>query len=215
MPQDSRGNKRRVRLTFTEEVLGSQPGSKEEFDGFFRDRAVAAMVKGGKSEDEAMDAARGEREDISADEALQRGKTVFPRTMDGRPCMYGYQLKGAFKDACSMMRRVPGSKSSKLTAYKKAIDGTLFVNERKVPFDVFGEMGECVRPLRASTPQGDRVALARSETIPAGSTLTFTVTCLDGRLWPTVEEWLNYFGVRGIGQWRNSGKGTCRWEYAD
>lgn len=208
-------NVRRVRLTFTDEVLGSQPGSKDEFDGFFQERAVKLMVDGGKTREEAEEEAAFEREAIEAEEAVSRGKTVFPRTMAGEPCMMGYQIKGAFKDACSMMRRVPGSRSSKLTAYKKVIDGTVFVNEKAVPFKLFGEMGECVRPLRASTPQGDRVALARSETIPAGSTLTFTVTCLDPRVWPTVEEWLNYFGVRGIGQWRNSGKGTCRWEYVD
>jgi hypothetical protein len=28
----------------------------------------------------------------------------------------------------------------------------------------------------------------------------------------TVKEWLNYGRVRGLGQWRNSGKGKFYWE---
>lgn len=223
-----RGCVRRVRLTLTEEALGSQPGSKTEFDGFFRDRAAKTIAEEAVrvdpetgeqlrySEDEANALVSQERSAISADDALDRGRTVFPRDEQGRPCMYGYQLKGAFKDACGMLRRVKGSKSSKLTAYRKIIDGLIFVDERMSPFVFdYHETEDCVRPLRASTPQGERVSIARSETVPAGSTITFTITSLEVSYWPTIEEWLNYFNRRGLCQWRNSGKGTCTWEYVD
>ncbi len=43
--------------------------------------------------------------------------TCFPRTEDGVPFCWDYQIKGFFKDACSALRRVPGSRSSKLTAF--------------------------------------------------------------------------------------------------
>ena len=98
-----------------------------------------------------------------------------------------------------------------LKAFKKEIDGLVFVSPRQIPFGNNGAMGMCQRPLRAQTPKGDRVALARSETVPAGATLTFSVTCLREGLIPCVEEWLEYGKLSGLGQWRNSGKGrfTC------
>ena len=34
--------------------------------------------------------------------------TVFPRTEDGRPFLYDYQIKGFFKDACGCLSRVAG-----------------------------------------------------------------------------------------------------------
>lgn len=223
-----RGCVRRVRLTLTEEALGSQPGSKSEFDGFFHDRAVRTIVdeavrvdpETGEqlrySEDEANVLVGQERGAISADDVLDRGKTVFPRDEQGRPCMYGYQLKGAFKEACGFLRRVKRSKSAKITAYRKVIDGLIFVDERMSPF-IFdsGEIGDCTRPLRANTPQGERVSIARSETVPAGATITFTIVSLEESFWPAIEEWLDYFNRHGLCQWRNSGKGTCTWEYVD
>ena len=64
----------------------------------------------------------------------------------------------------------------------------------------------------AQTAQGERISLANSETIPAGATIEFTVQCLvDGDM-DAVVEWLNYGKLRGMGQWRNSGKGRFNWE---
>jgi hypothetical protein len=57
--------------------------------------------------------------------------------------------------------------------------------------------------------QGDRVALARSETVPAGTTMDFSVTCLNDSMVPVVIEWLQYFRLHGLSQWRNSGKGRA------
>ena len=70
----------------------------------------------------------------------------------------------------------------------------------------------CERPLRASTPQGERVSIAKSESVPAGSTVEFEVTCLDPSLEGMVRECLDYGQLRGLGQWRNSGKGRYVWE---
>ena len=59
------------------------------------------------------------------------------------------------------------------------------------------------------------MALAESETIPAGSFIEFTIMTFDDGLWPTIDEWLQYGMYRGIGQWRNSGKGRFSYEYID
>ena len=38
------------------------------------------------------------------------------------------------------------------------------------------------------------------------------VTCLDPAHMAAVREWLDYGQLRGLGQWRNSGKGRFTWE---
>lgn len=84
---------------------------------------------------------------------------------------------------------------------------------REIPYDLHGlKMGYCERPLRASTPQGERVSIAKSENVPAGSTAEFEIECLDPGLEAMVRECLNYGTKRGLGQWRNSGKGRYEWE---
>ncbi len=114
------------------------------------------------------------------------------------------------KDENGKKRKV--NESSKMTAYKKIIDGLIFVSPRQIPIQMQGEMGACQRPLRATTMQGERVTLAMSEECPAGSTINFTVSCLSPEHVAAVREWLNYGYLRGLGQWRNSGKGKFVWE---
>lgn len=104
------------------------------------------------------------------------------------------------------------NESGKLTAYKKIIDGLIFVQPRKIPILFDGEMLDCQRPLRAQTMQGERVSLASSDEVPAGAVLTFDVECLDESHKAAVREWLDYGSLRGLGQWRNSGKGRFEWE---
>lgn len=193
---------KKVRLTFTEEVLGSMPNNPDIYREF-----IASKGPDAKSiEDEVAS--------LGADAVADKGTTVFPRLDDGTPYIYDYQVKGFFKDACGALRRATGSKSSKLKAYKKVIDGVVFVQERRIPYKVppSAASANCVRPLRAQTAQGERVALAESETVPAGAAIEFTIALLDDALWPTVAEWLAYGQLRGIGQWRNSGKGRFTWE---
>ena len=60
--------------------------------------------------------------------------------------------------------------------------------------------------------QGERVALANSETVPAGTWFECDVLAFDDSLWDAIEEWLNYGKFNGLGQWRSSGKGTFIWE---
>lgn len=138
--------------------------------------------------------------------------TVFPRDKDGNPFLYDYQVKGFFKDSCGVLRKVAGSDCSKVKAYKKEIDGLLFVYPRQIPLRFDGEVGRCERPLRASTAQGERVALSSSETAPAGTVIELEIEALTPSMMDIAVECLNYGLQRGIGQWRNSGKGRFTWE---
>lgn len=189
----------KVTLTFTEDVLGTVPQNKEIYEDY-----IASKSPNGTE-------ALAELETVAVDD---KGKTGFHRLPDGRPMLYDYVIKGFFKDACGSLWRVQDSLSKKVKAYKKIIDGLVFVGERQIPFTVNGEMGELQRPLRAQTAQGERVALAFSETVPAGSVLTFTLDILDDKTVPEelIREWLDYGKYRGIGQWRNASYGRFTYE---
>lgn len=190
----------KVRITFTEELLGtanSDPNIHSEF--------IASKAPDAPSREEEIEA-------LGADEVERKEMTVFPRNKEGQPIIWDYQIKGFFKDACGALRKVAGTESSKLKAYKKEIDGLIFPEPRQIPIIFDGKIGTCQRPLRASTAQGERVALANSETIPAGATIGFTVKCLCDSHLKAVIEWLNYGIYRGMGQWRNSGKGRFVWD---
>ena len=200
----------KVKLTFTEPVLGTWPSNQNIAREFIASKSPDAAT----IEDEVAA--------LGADAVADKGMTVFPRNEKGEPVLYDYQVKGFFKDSCGMLGRIGGksetgkkkavNESGKITAYKKVIDGLIFVEPRMIPLKFDGEIGDCQRPLRAQTAQGERVSLANSEEIPAGATCEFEVLCMDDSHEKAVLEWLDYGALRGIGQWRNSGKGRFTYE---
>ena len=192
----------RVRVTTTEEMLGTASANPEIHEEF-----IASKAPDAKSTEEEVAA-------VGAEEVFEKQMTVFPR-VDGRPIMWDYQWKGFMKDCCGALRKVPGTESSKIKAYKKEIDGLIFVMTRAIPIQFDGKIGKCQRPLRASTAQGERIALASSESIPAGAVMEFTIRCLFDGHEKAVREWLDYGALRGVGQWRNSSKGRFYWEELD
>lgn len=193
----------KVRITLTEEALGMMPNDKEIHETYIASKAPDAMTI---NEEVAA---------VGVEEVVEKTMTVFPKLEDGTPFFWDYQIRGCFKDAIGMLRKIKTYKCSKLTSYKKVVDGMIFINERKIPIVMSGPFGDCQRPLRADTMQGPRVALAHSESVPAGSTFTFTVNLLDDSLRDIIVECLDYGKLRGVGQWRNSGKGRYLWEELD
>ena len=190
----------KVRLTLTEGLLGTSPADTEIHSTYIASLAPDALSK---AEEVAA---------VGAAEVEEKSITVFPRDEDGSPFLWDYQIKGFFKGACGFLRNVKGTYSKDLTSYKKKIDGLVFVYPRRVRLHMNGPMGQCQRPLRASTAQGERVALAHSEESPAGSFIEFDVECLTPEMRDCVYEWLDYGEKHGIGQWRNSGKGRFTWD---
>lgn len=194
----------KVRLTFTENVLGTANADKNVHSEF-----IASKAPDAPSREEEVEA-------LGAEEVERKEMTVFPRMENGSPMFWDYQIKGFFKDTCSALSRCKGEDYSKescgMKAYKKVIDGCIFPQPRKIEIHMNGEMGNCQRPLRAQTAQGERIALANSEAVPAGSWIEFKVVCLSDAYEKAVREWLNYGKFKGIGQWRNSGMGRFTWE---
>lgn len=196
----------RVRLTFTEGILGTASSCPDLYAKY-----IASKLEGNPNENEELKAVQA-----AAEETADAGpQTVFPRNENGEPIIYDYQIKGYFKDTCSLLRKVKGTESSKVKAYKKEIDGLIFPSPRMITIHTSGAIKYCTRPLRASTPQGERISLAKSEEIPEGSYIEFDILLLNDDHQKLVEEWLEYGKLRGIGQWRNSGKGRFETEYID
>lgn len=190
----------KVKIEFINPILGTASANPDIHREFIASKAPDAITR-----EEEVAA-------VGVDEVERKEMTVFPRTEDGTPHLWDYQIRGFFKHACSMMKIVTGSKSSKIKAYKKYIDGLVFVNERKIPLVFSGDIDNLQRPLRGQTAQGERISLANSEMLPAGTTCEFTVRVLEDSLLDTVREWLDYGQYNGIGQWRNAGMGAFNWE---
>ena len=190
----------KVKIKFLEEVLGTASANPDIHREY-----IASKAPDAESIEEEVAA-------IGVDAALEKSMTVFPRNEAGEPIFFDYQIKGFFKDSVGALRKVAGSKCSKVKAYKKEIDGLLFVSPRMIPMELSTPIGSCTRPLRASTAQGERVALATSETVPAGTTIELTITALTKDMFDLAKECLDYGILRGIGQWRNSGKGRFEYE---
>lgn len=191
----------KVKVTTTEEILGTASSNKEIHEEF-----IASKAPDAPSMEEEVAA-------VGVEEVFDKAMTVFPRDKDGNPIAWDYQWKGFFKDACGMLRKVEKSECSKIKAYKKEIDGLIFIAPRQIPIQFDGEIGICQRPLRAQTAQGERVALASSESIPAGATMEFEIQMMVPKAHEkAIIEMLNYGKMRGFGQWRNSGKGRFVYE---
>lgn len=199
----------RVELTLLDEMLGTNPGNKKIHEDFIASKAPDAETR----EDEIKR--------LSVSEVEEKEKTIFYKDKDGKPMIPTYHIKGFFKDTCGALRRSSGTESAKVKAYKKLIDGNIFIytdiNDASgryitVRMPAGGKIGDCQRSLRAQTMQGDRVALANSETVPKGSKLTFIICMTDKAYKPLIKEWLDYGRLRGLGQWRNSGKGAFTWK---
>lgn len=201
--------KLKVRLTFTDEVLGTASGDKDIYAEFIASKAPDAPNRNERIAEEI--------EAVGLDETVGKLMTVFPKDENGTPFIWDYQIKGFFKDSCSALQRCKGEDFAKascgLKAYKKIIDGCIFAEPRKIMIDMHGgNMGICSRPLRAQTALGERIAIASSETVPAGSTIEFTIICLSDAYEKAVIEWLDYGRFKGMLQWRNSGKGRFTYE---
>lgn len=192
----------KVRITLVEEMLGTKAANPDVFADY-----IASKHPSGTPQRDELE---------NAEHREEAGTTVFHRS-GGVIGMYDYQIKGFFKDACGAMNRFDAKHRNgmeKLTAYKTKIDGCIFVRPRFIPIQLPEgvKVGVCERPLRADTAQGPRVSVCRSETVPVGSVMEVEVDIFSRELEPHVELWLNYGKLRGLGQWRNSGKGAFKWE---
>ena len=193
----------KVRLIMTNALLGTTPLEIEGFTKFVASHAP--------DEETRLDEVENFEPIVSA----MGIQTNFQRNNEGYPILKDYQIKGFFKDACAMLRRNPIYKSAALKAYKKIIDGMIFVSPRDIPIHVNGELSTLTRPMRSNTGRVEITAIASSEIAPAGSSIEIAIGLLDAIYEQNIIEWLDYGTLRGLCQWRNAGYGTFAWERID
>ncbi|MDD5328278.1 MAG: hypothetical protein PHY02_10790 [Phycisphaerae bacterium] len=194
----------KIEATFIEPVLGTLAGNPQTATEF-----ILSKNKKDQPEQDEVDA-------LPPEEALENKSTVFPKE-DGKPFLWNYQLKGHFKKACLAMIMSGTMTKDELKKlgltnylYKRTIDLLLFCTPRKMFFTLpkGGEIEFLERPLRGETARGERISLARSEMLPAGTTFAAEITTMNPKLEPFIVKWLDYGAIHGLLQWRNASFGS-------
>lgn len=157
-----------------------------------------------------------------------KGKTIFMKDESGNPYLEDYVMKGAIKDMvssiCKSQRlKTKGTLFNSEAYSMSSLNRFLHIDDEKIYFyqdddcnkkadvkkDSKGDSVFLERSLRAKTMQGDRIALAYSETIQPPACIKFKFTWL-GKEELSEKQWKDVFEMTkfyGISQWRNSGKG--------
>lgn len=202
-----------VAITFDEPLLGSASGNLELHEEFIA--AKAPTIESAKEEMDALQVA----------EEIQKASTIFPKDETGL-FLYDYQWRGFFKEALGVLVELGEVTGCTKWTLKKAVDSLVFVRPRRIyllqpdgtPWKAAPETLQ--RPLRCETMKGERVALARSETLPAGTQAKFSVSLFavtNGKSkWRLTEAdlkaALDYGAFKGMGQWRSGGFGRFSWK---
>ncbi len=142
-------------------------------------------------------------------EELEKGTTAFHK-LNGQPIYYDYQVKGFLKDAGQVFNGLRNVKN-----LRSKIDNLVFVTPRQIPIWLppGAAVSFCERPLRAQTAQGPRTSLARSEQLPDGSWFECFLEIYEGPISePLLRDVLSYGARKGMGQWRNGGRGRFEFE---
>lgn len=149
----------------------------------------------------------------------QKGYTGFYKDEDGY-WTYNYWILGFMKSAYQALMET--GDLEKLPVWRTRLNRFIHIKERRLHFiRAEGEEAEketdwvlevLTRPLRAKTPQGERVALARSDVLPAGTRLKWTFELLPNPKITTNDLRIALeFGLyEGMGQWRSGGYGTFK-----
>jgi hypothetical protein len=181
-----------VEIELLEDQLGTVPKNKEVYTSYIANKvAIAGGV---------------EAELESVQEMEEKGWTGF-HVKNGKPFILNYMFKGFLKHAGNVLKG-----TGDITNLRDKIVKYVFIQPRELYFKNAGPGGTLERPLRAETPKGPRVTLAKSDTVPAGSTLSFQIEVLDNG--PVSEavlrEILEYGKYCGLGQWRTAGYGAFK-----
>ena len=183
----------RVKIRFTEPLLGAVPKDPEVYKSYIATKAP----KPEEAEAEAVD--------VQATE--EKGWTGFLAD-EGGLFIYDYVIKGFLKHAGNVLKE-----NVRVKNLRSKIDDLVFIFPRKIHLGKDKADGVLERPLRAMTLQGPRVTLARSDTVNAGTEIEFDITIIQNKgekseitedlIWTL----LDYGKFMGLGQFRNGSYG--------
>lgn len=208
----------KVRIKLLEEMLGTKSANIDLFTDF-----IAS-----KCEDDSL----RKQELETAEHREEAGTTVFHRNEAGFLILWDYQIKGFLKESGDINRILHASEGKSLgTKLEKPIkprstpwsnirgkiDNFIFIRPRQISLGKTQPDKWCERSLRVMTMQGPRVSVAKSETVSAGTEFEFTILFDENSpiTQKMITEILDYGIYKGLGQWRNSGRGTFEWSLID
>lgn len=184
---------RKVKIELLTEMLGTVPGSKSVYTDYIESKKPEDM-----------------RDEVEAETVMEKleekGWTGF-HADEGGLFVYDYFIKGFIKNAGNILKDELQVKN-----LRNKLSDFLFVAPRKIYLGKKEADGMVERPLRAQTPQGPRVTLARSDKIEAGTTFEFEISFLSHAAIndKLIQELLSYGQFQGLGQFRNGGYGRFK-----
>jgi len=219
----------KIKLEFTEPVLGSSSANPEVHAEFIASKAKDKAKT--KEEIEAVEKAIADIVDPEGDpeEQLAKAITIFPKDDTG-VFMWDYQIRGFFKSAMLILVESGDEVAKGISkwSYKRFVDLLIFPRPRKIYLRnpagqiITEAIKDKQRPLRCETLRGERVALANSQLldpgtwmefdveyiVPSGSTPKNTLVKVSE---DTIRRCLDYGQFVGLGQWRSGGFGRFTW----
>ena len=214
-----------VKIEFIEPILGCSPGNPEILDEFVASKVADDRSGTDKSGNKAEEVATA----LDMEEEVTKVSTVFPKDEQGL-FIWDYQWRGFLKASLATMIEL-GLAPKEMNRYnfRKIVDTTVFVKQRRVYFhnkegNFIEKTDETLqRPLRAQTMKGERIALARSQMLPAGTRCEFdinwmkasgsgnrkTIACITEDILVGA---LHYGELHGWGQWRGGSYGRFKFE---
>jgi hypothetical protein len=226
-------NSYKIELTTTSAMLGTAPANPDIYVSFLIERALRAGKNLADMTPEEQEKLRVAVENKRLDEVSHlveydptedKGMSTLRRDPNNGTLMIpDYMVRGFLKASAGTQTPRWGieGKIDRLV-FVGAIDPAgKFVEDRWIPIlrngvPITAPELTVERSLRAKTMQGDRTALAKSEAVDAGCTMSFHITVLDGaekgngmgtKDKPLVvdldvlKQWFSYGQFSGLGQW--------------
>jgi len=196
----------------------SKERSEEEIDALFEGLEKKLDKKISLEDRKEIIAGKIEKLKETLVEKELQGTTIFLRHEE-KPCIGDHMIYGFMKAAgtaiCDVSKRAKGVVLQSNTYTTRIVNTHVRCAQRFIVFDREADAEFCQRSLRAKTAQGDRIAIAKSEVMPVGSTLEFDLKVLKNS--PLKSEHIKRmfeYGSEfsGLGQWRNAGNGMFDFE---
>lgn len=180
------------RIELLENMLGTIPKDKEIYKTYIESQKPIVIK---------------EDETITVEEIEEKGWTGFHKDETKGLFILDYLFKGFLKHAGNVMKDIVNVK-----ALKSKITDFVFVAPRRIYLGKMEPDGTFERPLRAQTPQGERVCLARSDYVLAGTQFTVKIGLLKHKEldWAKIEDILSHGMLMGLGQFRNGSFGRFK-----
>jgi len=191
----------KVKITMTEDMLGTVPKNKDIFGTHIQKEAVDKGIITQEQADQEIE---------SVEQLEEKGWTGFMKDDKG-VFLFDYVFRGFLKASAKALSEMIGMK-----AVKSKVDMYLFVNPRKLYLTRDGKNikeadGTMSRSLRSEGPRGPRVFLAKSDVVKAGAEIDLMLRVLPSKdkdfSLDTIKELLDYGELQGLGQFRNGSYG--------